>query len=99
MSVTLLKPVYKNELENKIERIRVIDREIKKLSKTHAEIKAQICAEMGDQTDAYNSTGQIIATYTEQSSNTFDRARFDLAHPSEYENYTIKKIIKVFRLK
>lgn len=66
-TVVQLKPTYKPTLEDKIERLRNIDRELKKLTKVHSDLKKEICEEMGDNTEAFNSLGHVIATYKEQS--------------------------------
>ena len=64
-NVLQLKPNWKPSLEDKIERLRDLEREIKKLTEPHTKLKKEICEEMGNSTEAYNSLGHIIATYKE----------------------------------
>jgi dihydroorotate dehydrogenase len=98
-AVNLSKPVYNISLEEKIENLRMVDREIKRLTKSYVSLKNAVIAEMGKDTEAYNGIGGVIATLTMQNRESFDKELFDSEHPNLYGQYIKKTSYSVLRLK
>ncbi len=98
-NVLQIKPRCDLGLEEKVEQLRSLDREIKKLSKIHVSLKSQITSELGDRSEIVNIRGEVIATYTTQSRTSFDKVSFDSAYPGIYAGFVKSSEIKVFRLK
>ncbi len=90
------KPTYNPSIEQKVTELKLISREIKRLEKLETDIKSQICSQL---TEAYDAMGHIIATYTNQNREVFDKSRFTDEHPGIYEQYVKLTQYKVFRLK
>lgn len=93
------KPRCNLSLVEKIERLRVLDREIKRLLSVHDELKTEVIDEMGDSKEIIDTLGAVIATLTDQVRNNFDRVAFDLENPGVYDKYINKSHYRVFRLK
>jgi hypothetical protein len=97
--ITPIKPTYKADIESKIENMRELSRKLKHLEKLYNELKTEVIEEMGNLTEAHNSYGNIIATYTEHNRSVFDKDAFNADHPGIYDKYVTTTTNKVFRLK
>lgn len=98
-AVQLNKPTYNISLEEKIENLRTVDREIKRLTKSYLILKDAVMNEMGSNTEAYNGIGGVIATLTMQNRESFDKQLFDSENPNLYCKYIKKTTYPVLRLK
>lgn len=98
-NVMQLKPVYKNTLEDKVEQLRVLDRELKRITKSYESLKEIIIQEMGDSDRIVNSIGHEIATYTTHERDGFSLKTFQEKHPILALEYKTTTTYKTFRLK
>ncbi len=96
MSVTLLrvKPLYEKTLEEKVEQLRHIDREMRKLAKIHQPLKEEIIKEMSERnlSSVVDSNGHELATYKPKKSPAgWDKAKFEISYPGIYDLFKIEK--------
>lgn len=90
----LLKPIlpkndHKEQIINKVEAYRKLDREYKALKKRKDALQADIIHDMGDQTEVINFNNHVIATLSQiKGRESFNKKAFQLDYPGVYENYT-----------
>lgn len=95
----LKKPVYLSELEDNIQKLKVIDKEIKRLTKLYVSLKANVVDQMGNNTEAFDGSGHLIATLTMQSRESFDKGAFESQYPGVYNCFVKQTEFSVLRLK
>jgi hypothetical protein len=93
------KPVYKPILESALNELQDVKRELKKWEEKETKLKKLIYEMFGDNTEAYNAVGHVIATFTTEANNSWDKKRFEIDYPGIYNNYVIYNTKKVLRLK
>jgi predicted phage-related endonuclease len=98
-NVVNIKPVYESDLESQVEMARVIDREIKRLTKILDTQKKAIIELMGDKSAVHNALGGVIATLSVVTTNSFDKDRFNTDYPGVYDFYTKQTATKRFSFK
>lgn len=86
-------------LENMVERVRVLHRQIKQLEVEAIEIKAKITERMGDVENVFNTKGHLIATYKHCTRTSFNQKQFEADFPDQYENYKVITTFRTFLLK
>lgn len=85
-------------LQQKVEEIRELDREIKSLSKQYDALKKEIIEEMGGFGEVKNDKGHTILKYFQSVSKVFDSKKFKEENADYYEMYRTKdEIRKYFR--
>jgi hypothetical protein len=94
MAVALraIKPVCNLSLADEVEKLRVIDREIKKLTKVYDSLKKEIVDTLisTNQKEVVNASGHVIATYSERKGRaSFDKDKFNIDYPGVYQSYEI----------
>ncbi len=95
-AATIQKPVYRQEIAEKVEQFKVLDRQMKSLEKSYNELKKEITSSMGEQTEAVDQYGMVIATYKEQSREGLNTKSLKIDHPSLYETYKTCTTFRVF---
>jgi predicted phage-related endonuclease len=89
----------KSVLEQMIDEYRTLHRQIKELEKQATQLKQAITTTMGEDTEARDHNGLVIATYKEYEREDFDRKGFAEACPDQYELYMKVCTYKMFSLK
>lgn len=98
-NILQLKPIYRESLEDTVEKYRSIDREIKRLEKSKDLLKKTIVDALNGFNEVFNKQGAVIATYQESNRSLFDKKSFDSDHPGLYEKYTTIGTFYSLRLK
>ncbi len=89
----------KSVLEQMVDEYRQLQRQLKKLEEEARITKEAIIASMGDDTEALDSEGLVIATLNVQTRDVFDKKSFEQMYPNDHLDFYKKTEFKVLRLK
>lgn len=86
-------------LENQVERLRVLNRQIKQLEMEAIKVKQGIIEVIGDAEEITNHQGHIIATYKTYTKLGFNQKAFGADFPEQYELYSVQTTYRTLLLK
>lgn len=89
----------KSVLEQMVDEYRQLQRQLKKLEEEAKITKEAIIAAMGEDTEALDSEGLVIATLNVQTREVFDKRSFEAKYPEAYLDFYKTTEFKVLRLK
>ena len=89
----------KSVLEQMVDEYRVLQRQLKKIEEEAKITKEAIIAAMGDDTEALDGEGLVIATLNVQTREVFDKGSFEAKYPQECLDFYKTTEFKVLRLK
>ena len=89
----------KSVLEQMVDEYRVLQRQLKKLEEEAKITKEAIIAAMGEDTEARDAEGLVIATLNVQTREVFDKGSFEAQYPEDHLDFYKTTEFKVLRLK